>query len=219
MIISVIKRFPFFRRYSTKSHSKWWANRNIDWKKDYLATWKHPHRYMITAVLKTLPWYSLIEIGCGPGPNLVNIIKGLPKRQLGGIDVNPDAIKLATEVMQGGVFKVNSADDIMMSDKSTDVILSDRTLAYVGPLEIDRYIAESRRLARKYLVLCEFHHESFWARLKLRLFSGLHAYDYRKLLAKHDFYDVQIYKVPPEGWPDNDYAEFSYIIIAKAPSR
>lgn len=221
MILSVVKKLPFYRRYTTNQFKQWWAGRKIDWKNEYLKTWNHPHRYMISAVLATIPWKSLLEIGCGAGANLINILKHFQGRQLGGIDINPEAIAVAQKAFSGGQFRVNSADDIMFSDKATDVVLSDMCLIYVGPWQINKYIREIKRITRNYVVLCEFHSPSLWKRLNLLFHSGHHAYNYRKLLTKHGFYDIQVKKIPPDLWPGADDAQkfFSFIIIAKVPQR
>lgn len=211
--------------FALKSTEKWkqyWQNRKIDWNKDYLQTWNHPHRYMITGILKSIEneWKSLMEIGCGSGPNLVNIIKHFNNKQVGGVDVNKDAIKLASESFRGGHFKVGSGEDIMMSDDSCDVVLTDMMLIYVSPSKIDKYVKEIKRIGRKYIVLCEFHSYSFWSRMKLRMSSGYNAYDYRKLLEKYKFYDIELYKIPEEAWPGgNPQKDYGYIIKAKIPKR
>lgn len=205
---------------TTKQWSSWWAKREIDWQKSYTDTWNHPHRFLISDVLKRFNWISLVEIGCGSGPNLVNILKTIPGKEVGGIDINPDAIEAAKKTFNGGMFKVSSGDDIMLSDDSTDVVLSDMFLIYVDPLSIDRYIKEMRRIARNYIVLCEFHSTSLFARLKLWLTSGYFAHNYKKLLEKHDFYDVFMYKITEQDWPGgNPQKTFAYIILAKVPTR
>ena len=162
---------------------------------------------------------SLFEIGCGAGANLVNIVKSFPDRkiQLGGSDINPDAIKVATEMLKGAVLKVGSGDDIIMSDDSSDIILTDRMLIYVGPREINNYIREIRRIARRYIILCEFHSDSLFERLKLKLTAGYNVYNYVKLLEKHGFYGIIRYRIPQELWPGDMYP--SYIIVANVPPR
>src|SRR3990167_8019507 len=93
-----------WRNYTTRQWERWWKKRKIDWNKEYLATWNHPHRNVISSTLKQLPWAALLEVGCGAGANLLNIIKrinepllaeGKQGKMLGGIDINPDAIKAA----------------------------------------------------------------------------------------------------------------------------
>lgn len=204
---------------NTKEHSRYWRDRKIDWKTAYLDTWQHPHRNMISAVLTTFPWMSLFEIGCGAGANLVNIVMSFKGKtiQLGGSDINEDAIELAKKTLKGAILKVGSGDDVIMSDDSADVVLTDRMLIYVSPKDIDRYMGEIKRIARKRVVLCEFHEPRWWNRKKIRWESGYHAHDFRKLLEKHGFYDTLFYKITEEMWPGDRYP--SYIISAKVPQR
>ena len=221
-MLNIIKKLPFIRRYSTKSHAAWWAARKLDWKTSYLDTWTHPHRKCITKILKIFQWRSLVEIGCGPGPNLIAIAKEFQSLgiQLGGIDVNPDAIELAKKAFTDGLFKVSPGDDVMLSDKSTDVSLTDMCLIYVGPFKIHKYLQELKRISRNHIVLCEFHStnpfKSFW----LKLFSGYHAHNYWKLLTKYGFYDILSYKLTNDDWPDGTHQkDFGYIFVARVPKR
>jgi ubiquinone/menaquinone biosynthesis C-methylase UbiE len=202
---------------TTREQSKYWKERKIDWVKEYLTTWNHPHRTWIMHILASFQWISLMEVGCGPGPNLMKIIKSFEGKQVGGIDVNAEAIKVAEENFINGRFKVGSGDDIMMSDKSTDVVLTDMCLIYVGPRKIDQYISEIKRITRGRIVLCEFHSESFLTRLKVRLTTGYNAYNYKKLLTKHGFYDTQVFKMPPEAYPGARDMTCRYIITAVTP--
>lgn len=206
-----------------KTTAKWkdfWVNRKIDWEKDYTSTWEHPHRYVISALLTQFPWVSLYEIGCGSGPNLINIVKNHPNKQLGGMDVSPTAIAAAAKSLQGAHLKVGSVEDIMMSDYSTDIVLSDMCLIYVDPRKIDQAIGEMVRICRKRLVLCEFHSTSWWERLKLKFTSGYNAYDYVKLLEKHGCYDIVKYKITPQMWPGGEPQKtFGYLITAKVSKR
>lgn len=215
-----LKKLFFWRNYTTKQHLDWWSRRKIDWKTSYLDTWKHPHRDRIVEVLKQFNWLSLIEIGCGPGPNLVNILKKFKGRQVGGVDVNPEAIELAKKTFTDGLFKVCPGNDVMLSDKSTDVTLTDMALIYVGHMKIDSYIQELKRVTRNHVVLCEFHSSNILKRIWLKVFSGYNAHNYKKLLAKHGFYDIGWYKLTKEDWPDGTHQkEFGYIFVAKAPKR
>ena len=58
-------------------------------------------------VLKSIPWVSLLEIGCASGPNLAAIVKAMPGKQVGGVDLSEDAIELAKKTFQGGFFQSN----------------------------------------------------------------------------------------------------------------
>lgn len=203
---------------TTKKWVDWWTDRKINWGEHYMNP-KHPHRLLIAEVLRHIPWTSLIEVGCGAGANLVAILKAMPNKQVGGVDVNKDAIEFAQKSFQNGLFKVNSADDVMLSDKSTDVILSDMTMIYITPDKIAKHLREFKRLSRTYLVLCEFHSTDWKKRLALKWKEGYNMYDWRKLLEKHDFYDIALYKIPKEMWPESDLQQkYGYIIVARTPN-
>jgi hypothetical protein len=161
-----------------------------------------------------------MELGMASGPNLLNILKHFPGRQLGGTDVNKGAIELAQNTFKGAILHTSSADDVLMSDKCADVILADMMYIYVSPLEIGRYLKEVKRLSRNYFIVCEFHHKSWFKRIFLLLFTGYHAYNWKRLLIKHGFYDILEYKLTKEDWPDSKmHQEFATIFLAKTPKR
>ena len=202
---------------STNKHTKYWTERKIDWQQSYLSTWNHPHRGILTFMLRSIPFHSLWEVGVGGGANLARIIKDIPGKQLGGSDVNADAIELCRKSFPNGLFHVEAGNDLMMSDKSVDVVLSDMTLIYVDPLNIDAYLKEFKRVGRMYLVMCEFHSTSFWKRLKAR-FGRYHVHNYRERLEKLGYYDVMIQHLPEQYWPGADSnSEFRTVITARIP--
>ena len=205
---------------TTRTWSTWWRDRKIDWKKSYLDTWDHPHRMLISGYLRQFHWTSLFEIGCGAGANLVNIIKNLQGKQLGGIDINPDAIELAKKSFNGGFFKVGSAEDLIMSDSSVDVVLTDMTLIYISPRDIGRVIDEIKRVARVKVVFCELHSDRWINRLIFRFKTGYNAHNYKTLLERHGFYDIKTLKIPEEFWPGGEPQKtFGYLISANVPRR
>ena len=211
-----LKRLPFWRRYTTKQNASYWANRKEGWR-EYQETANHPHRSFISYILKQMNWISLVEIGCGSCPNLVNIARSMGGKQLGGVDINPEAINVCNRTFKDGHFRVGSAEDIMMTDKGTDILLSDAFLIYVGPRKIKRYLEEAIRITRNNVVFYEYHSESFWKRLRLRIFSGRHSYNYKKLLKSLGFYDINIIKTPV--FEEDNEQEFRYLIIAKPPKE
>lgn len=209
--------------FLTNNRLKYWKERKIDWKQSYLygvdpvsqqPMWNHPHREIIVQFLKSFPWVSLWEVGCGAGANLVKIIREIPGRQLGGSDVNEDAIKVARETFVGGRFHVESVEDLMLSDKSADVFLSDATLIYIDPFKIKKAVHEIVRSARNKIIFCEFHSTNFLERWWLRLTTGYNAYNYRKLLEDEGCYDIRIIKIPEAYWQGFPWNKWGYIITA-----
>lgn len=208
------KNLFFWRRYTTKQNANYWANRKLGWR-EYLETADHPHRQYITHILSQLNFISLIEIGCGSGPNLASIARNLKGKQLGGVDINPEAIAVANSYFKGGQFRVGDAADMMMTDKGADIILSDAFLIYIGPFKIRKYLREMKRVGRNNIVLCEYHSTSWWKRQLLRVFSGRHSYNWKKLLRSEGFYDITLLKMPQ--FEEDNEQEFRYLIVARIP--
>lgn len=215
-MINLLKKLPFYRRYTTNQNLKYWAKRDYGWD-EYAKTWTHPHRTYLSSVLSQMRWFSLLEIGCGSGPNLINIAHNIQGRQLGGIDINPKAIEELGKHLKGAYAKVSSAQDIFMSDKSVDLALTDMFLIYVGPLKIRKQIEEIKRVTRKYVVFCEYHEKSWWRRWYLRVFSGRHSYNYKKLLQKSGFYDILIQRMPI--FEEDGDQRYRHLIIACVPNK
>jgi len=212
---------------TTKQHKDWWKKRKIDWKTSYLDTQDHPHRQLLMWVLKSLEgnpqrpnWVSVWEIGCGPGANLVKIVKTFPNKAVGGSDINEDAIELAKKTfVQNLPFRVESSENLLMSDKSVDLILSDASLIYIGPTKIKKVLEEMKRVSRNFVVLCEFHEKSWWKRVLLRLRTGYNAYDYEKLLEELGCFDIRKVKITKDFWEGPPWTEYGYIITANLPQR
>jgi ubiquinone/menaquinone biosynthesis C-methylase UbiE len=204
-------------RHTTKQHSEYWKNRKIDWNAHYLVTAEHPHRYIIVEVLKSFPWRSLWEIGCGPGANLVRIATDIPGRELGGSDINADAIDLARKTFKNALFEVSSCEDTLLSDKACDVTLSDMVLIYIGPNKIKKVLKEIKRYTRGRIVLVEFDSSKWWRRLWLRWTTGYHSYNYKKVLEQCGYYDVMLYKIPSKYYPGTSkiHDEFCTLVVAK----
>ena len=205
----------------TNAHKKYWKERKIDWNQAYLSTWNHPHRELIIGALKSFPWVSLWEVGCGPGANLVRITKDpeIKGKQLGGSDINADAIALANKTFNGGKFHVESSEDMLLSDSAVDVVLSDASLIYIDPTKIQKVLKEMVRISRNHILLCEFHGNSPWERLKLWWETGYFAYNYDKELEKAGCFQITKFKIPKEYWPGTPWEEWGYIIIARIPKK
>ena len=218
MMWKVTRRFPIIRPYSTKTHIKIWENRQIDWKKDYLSTVNHPHRGIITGVLKPISFHSLWEVGMGPGANIARIVQDITTKTdrqivLGGSDVNKEAIKVANEAFTGGLFHVERGDKMLMSDKAVDIILTDATLIYVGPFQIRKYLREFKRIARLQVIMVELDSKSWWYRWSERL-HGNHLHNYRRLLEKEGYSFIQVRKIPGQYYPEETNRSWS-LIVAK----
>lgn len=188
---------------STKKHQNYWKRRTEDWKTAYFDTKDHPHRDFIIQHLMRIHFGSLLEVGCNTGPNLYRIAQAFPHITTGGLDINAGSIEMAKNLLptQVHTLDVGPADDIPLSDKSVDLILTDACLMYIGRDKIDKVMKEITRVARNNVVFFEPHCESRWQRFLMRNHKkNYYAHDYKKLLEKHGFWDIEIYKMPPEMW-------------------
>lgn len=170
----------------------------------------HPRRNYIMAALNNFLWISLFEMGCKEGDNLEKIVTTFKNKQVGGVDEDESFIGVAEDRFRGALLKVGKLDDVMLSDNSVDVVLTDRCLAKVK--NVDRVIKEIKRLTRGTVVLAELHSENWFERLKIRWKTNLRAYNYKQLLQKHGFFDIQMYQMPKDY---GKYYPHNYIIIAK----
>jgi len=203
------------KNFLTSKHRKYWANRKVNWETSYFAD--HPHRDLIIKTLKTMKFGSILEVGCASGYNLFKIQENFPRTQIGGIDISQDAITKAKEMLPGAVvLEVSSADNLFLSDKSSDLMLTDMCLIYQSPFDINKAIGELKRVARNGIILVEFHHTNWFKRQFLRLVSGYNSYNYKKLLTKHGFYDIEIYKLTEADWPSGEPQKtYGCLITAK----
>jgi len=199
---------------STRRHTKYWTDRKIDWDKAYTATANHPHRDVLMHLLSKLKFESLLELGCASGPNLLRINKLWPHVEIGGTDISKDAVATAQKNMPGKMFKVAPAHKVFMSDNSTDIVLTDMCLIYYGPTKIKKALREAKRLARKHIVLFEFHSDKLYNRLALQWDTGYYAYNYVNLLEGLGCYDVQAIKMPREVWGEPQQSFGHYIIAS-----
>ena len=207
--------------------TKYWKTRRADWKAIHLDSWQHEHRSLITGKLKKLRWHSLFELGCGGGANLYRILHDFPDKEVGGVDINQDAINtlwqlrefLHKEHKTKKMF-IEARDFVkegaFISDKGVDISLSDMCCIYFNNRQIKRVLREIKRITRFDVIFVEFHHKNPLKRILLRLRSGYHAFDWQKLLEKNGFYDVEIEKIQEKDWPGGSpQKEFANIISAK----
>lgn len=141
-----------------------WRNRHLyrrGWARDYLETIDHPHRAQIVEAVAAFQPESVLEIGCASGANLAGLRQRLPLARLHGLDINAEAVRVGREHFahdRGTELSVGHADQLAaFPDHSQDVVLSDAVLMFVAPDRIHRVLAEIIRVARKGLVLNEYH--------------------------------------------------------------
>jgi ubiquinone/menaquinone biosynthesis C-methylase UbiE len=196
-----------------------WGNGSGDWIKSYWNSQNHSHRPFLMEKISTFsPISSILEIGCNCGPNLYLLAKKFPDAQIRGIDINPMAVQngnewLAQEGISNVRLLVGKADDLgEFQDKSFDIVFTDAVLIYIGPDKIKKVIQGMLRIARKALILFEWH--SFDSAADPRgVFVGHWMRDYATLLKEFAPQEnIYITKMPEELWADKYWQKYGGIV-------
>ena len=180
------------------------------WKEhnDYGLLESHSHRQTLLKELKKLEFDSLLEIGCSYAPNLSLIKKEYPDVKLAGIDINRDSILRARLRVKDAELVVGDVNDLPFKDKSFDIVLSDGVLIYTTPEEIEKVKSEMIRVARKAIVLVEFHSEGLDTKGEIT-FSHW-GRNYEKLFSE---YKVKLIKIT--NWTERNWDTTGFIVIIK----
>jgi len=125
----------------------------------------HLHRaFLVERIGRFAPFESVLEVGCNCGSNLAALAQAYPAVKLYGVDISAKAIRAAKTTLAAretappvDLFVGRAEDLRRFADHSVDIVLTDATLMYVGPDRITAAIAELTRVARRMLVLNEWH--------------------------------------------------------------
>ncbi len=186
---------------------------NKHWAENYISeeSLKNPQRRLLIEKISVhAPLGSVLEIGCASGPNLYAFSREFPDTQFFGIDISRRAVEVGTAWMNDRGIKnvklfTGKADKLgRFPDKNMDIVLSVATLLYIGPDKIDQVIDEMLRVAKKALVLIEWHTEQEWS------YAFDHwAYNWKILLEKHGQTSVSASKLTfgdlGGGWKELGY--------------
>jgi len=168
---------------------------NREWCSGYLSdeALSHPHRKMLLETMeKYYPFETLLEIGCGPGANLINVHRKWPDVELIGQDISKMALENIRKNLPGRYF------EILPLHLISDIVLTDAFLIYLKP---KRVIDFSWR-AVKALIMCEWHSEN-----GPFVDYGHWVHNYR-----HLFPGCKITKIPESVWPGGGWGEYGSII-------
>ncbi|MCX8182317.1 MAG: class I SAM-dependent methyltransferase [Candidatus Methanomethyliaceae archaeon] len=204
----------------TKQKSDWEDLPNRDsWVKDYWESKNHPHRnFLVQRILRFAPIESILEVGSNCGPNLYLLAKFLPLARIIGVDINPVAVNEGNKFLKNeGISNVklicSKADDLdTFKDKSFDIVFTDAVLIYIGPDKIEKVIKNFVRIARKTIILLEWHSERLNNERIEFLYKGKWVRDYKALFERFGFVNVKVEKIPEEIWPDSNWKIYGTLI-------
>ena len=178
--------------------SQFWKFRHVwdkNWTSGYLSdeALSHPHRKMLIDILeKYYPFKTLLEVGCGPGPNLINVHREWPEVALCGQDVSRVALESVRRNLPG------KFEEIVPEPWFFDIVLTDAFLIYLSP---KRFMDLSWR-ACKALVMCEWHSDK-----GPFVDQGHWVHNYRNI-----FPNCKITKIPEYVWSCGGWGEYGSLI-------
>lgn len=95
----------------------------------------------------------VLDVGCGWGRTIVGLKKFIPEMQIIGVDVIPELLNLAVQVIVEETnrddvkFVVGGAQNLGFSDNSFDVVISTRVLQYVS--NVQKAVKEMARVLKR----------------------------------------------------------------------
>jgi len=212
-------------RYWAKRHLRGgddWGYGNDDWVRGYWDSRNHLHRsFLVERISKFFP-SSILEIGCNCGPNLYLLAQKFPRAEIVGVDINPLAVQKGNEwFVREGISNVRllvgKADELSnFQDKSIDILFTDAMLMYIGPNKIMKVMKEMARIARRALILVEWHYFESAGGDPRGLgvyYCGAWKRDYVMLLRQFAREErIAMTKITEDIWPDRNWSEVGAII-------
>lgn len=207
--------------FGTRFEEQRWSSRSSSYASGSI-TLNHPHRgFLIKKIANVSQIKSLLEVGCGDGPNLYLLSQKFPEAELFGIDINPWSVENGNEwFKREGVLNiklsVGKADELeTFPDNSFDIVFTDAVLMYVGPDKIRKVVKELVRIARRDLIFVEWH--SFNSQNSIGVYERHWKRNYEVLLKELiPQNNVHVFKLPDGGgFKDELWTKYGALIEAK----
>ena len=109
------------------------------------------------------------------------------------------------------------ADDLKsIPDKSFDIVFTDAVLIFVGPDKIERVVKELTRIAKKGIILVEWHSIDRNEKGLGYYYKGMYIRNYENLLKRFlKNVKIDINKINKNIWPDKNWQEVGTFIEVK----
>ena len=196
----IISRFP----------KLFWRFRHIidpHWAEAYSSNSAilHPHRTLLSDIVKAQNPTSIFEFGCASGANLLWATIDNPHARIYGYDVSRSARKTAKKFLSAYQNVAIYDSDDEWGSRFYDIVITDAVLIYFTPGQMEDVITKFKELTKKAIVLCEWStdQESF-------LYQGHWCHNYRDILP-----NVEITKIPKETWPGGGWGRFGSMMVWK----
>lgn len=211
-------RFWYFLS-GTSAEERRWAGRTIG--EGYWNNIEHPSKhFLVERIAAFSPFSSILEVGCASGPNLYLLAKRFPQAEIVGIDINSEAIdygnaQFKREGISNVKLSIGKADELgEYQDRSFDIVFTNGLLLCIGPDKIKKVIMDMIRIARKGLILMEWHCFEPESKCNSRdVYVGYWVRDYVALLKEFISEEkIRVIKIPNELWPDENWQKWGGVI-------
>jgi len=101
---------------------------------------------------------KVLEIGCGPGGNLADILKVFKPASINGVDISNNMVALAAKNLSGKDVKITKIDGLTLpfEDNSIDIVFSATVLQHnTDEKMLFQIISEMARVAKEKVVIFE----------------------------------------------------------------
>ena len=125
----------------------------------YIGRWSRLVAPEFIRWIKQINNLTWLDVGCGTGALSDTIIKLNNPKKVIGIDPSESHIQFTKEYFKANEhasFQVSDATNLPLNDDSVDVIASGLVLNFIGDIEIDKAIAEFKRVSRNYGTICAY---------------------------------------------------------------
>lgn len=180
---------------------------------------------LVERVLRSRP-ASVLEFGAYAGQNLYAMSERDSSIILVGLDINRQAVEagraLFLQESKNSVRLLTVEEQPLCAIESDayDVVMTDATLMYFGPNSIEDTLAELIRIARKGVVLSEWHLSGTAEAAGSRFVFGQWAHDFELLLLKlAPAARVSIEHYPKQCWGDVNWWTYGHLIEVTFPSN
>ena len=203
--------------WTKRKRGKDWHGKGKDWVKATFESIDHPHRKLVVEAVSRFEPSSILEVGCASAPNLRLLAVKYSKAEIWGVDINQRAVEYGNTMFRQDGFKfvnlmLGSADKLLFAEKTFDVVLTDAMLIYIGKDKIRQVMTKLVDIAKKGLVLVEWHIDGVGIDGVYR--NALWQRDYVELI--HEFAPraiVSVKRITKEIWPE--WSETGCIIEAR----
>lgn len=181
------------------------------------------HRNTTVKLLEKINPESVLELGCGYGDNLLFIRNSFPNVKLVGTDIDKPRILFAKKACNGKDIEIIEQDilNIDFPDKSFDVVLIDAVLLMIelSTEQIKEIIGKTAKIAKKAIILIEFHHLSAGLPGKemLHFKTGKKRFvrNYLPVLSTIEIKNIEQIKITSDIWDSPKWQMYGYYLIAK----